>query len=287
MMIFDCFTFYNELDLLDIRLAELYDHVDRFVIVESNQTFTNRPKPYIFLENKDRYSQYLDKITHLAVGDMPGGPDPWVNEIHQRNKILEAVQDIEPDDTVIISDCDEILRADAVDAIRASEQTLFALRMPLYNFKFNYQRTTPGEYIPWAMAARRGVFDEITPDSLRNMRWSFDGAPHGFVNNGCQIIEHAGWHFGYLGDREYLVDKAKSFSHQEVNTPEFIAQIDPDASIAKKTSWLQTSDERYETVELDDYFPKYLIDNKDKYQKFILDNPVNTAYNLLPPYPYL
>ena len=41
-MIYDCFTFFNELDLLDIRLNILNDYVDKFVIVESTKTFTGK-----------------------------------------------------------------------------------------------------------------------------------------------------------------------------------------------------------------------------------------------------
>ena len=52
MKIFDCFPFYNELDLLELRLNELYDHVDRFVLVEANTTFTSKTKPFYFEENK-------------------------------------------------------------------------------------------------------------------------------------------------------------------------------------------------------------------------------------------
>ena len=44
--IYDCFTFYNEFDLLELRLTELYNYVDYFVIVEADTTFTNRPKPF-------------------------------------------------------------------------------------------------------------------------------------------------------------------------------------------------------------------------------------------------
>ena len=273
MKIFDCFTFYNELDLLEIRLEELYTTVDHFVIVESNQTFTNRSKPFLFEENKHRYSKYVDKIIHVKVDDMPGGTDPWVNERHQRNCIMRGVTTAAPDDIIIVSDCDEVLRAQAVKFMRNSGQQLFALRMPLFNFKFNYMRVSPGEYEPWAMAASKHVLDAYTPDILRNTR---------FNSSEFTQIEHAGWHFGYLGNNEYLKDKAQSFSHQEVNTPEFLEHIDIDKSIAERKEWNRKESNRYEIVELNDYFPKSLTN----YSKFILDNPVTTAYNLLPPYPY-
>ena len=158
MKIFDCFTFYNELDLLEIRLEELYNTVDYFVIVEANQTFTNRPKPYNFEQAHVRYSKYMDKIIYVKVDDMPGSANPWDNETHQRNAIARGLVYAERDDIVIVSDADEIPRPSAIAQLRNSDQMIFAFRMALFNFKFNYMRTTPGEYDCWAMATRCSTF---------------------------------------------------------------------------------------------------------------------------------
>ena len=286
MKIYDCFTFYNEFDLLELRLAELYDVVDHFVIVEANQTFTNRPKPFNFELNQTRYQQYLDKITYIKVEDMPGDADPWVNEAHQRNQIMQGCVDAAPEDIIIVSDCDELLRADAVDYIRNSEQSLFALRMPLYNFKFNYMRSSTGIYDVWAMAARRELFADIDPDALRGMRFNFFGSPSQYSNEGCEVVEHTGWHFGYLGNNDYLKDKAQSFSHQSVNNPEFLSQIDIDSSIAAKTDWGHNNVDRYEILDLDSYFPLSLTNNQEQYKQFILDNSGVKSLDLLPEYTY-
>jgi beta-1,4-mannosyl-glycoprotein beta-1,4-N-acetylglucosaminyltransferase len=263
--------------------------VDHFVIVESNQTFTNNPKPWNF--DIAQYPEYADKIIYIQVEDMPGSANPWDNEHHQRNAILRGLTDAEDDDVIIVSDVDELLRPEAVDYIRTSDQTIFALRMPLYNFKFNYMRETPGQYDVWAMAARRKVLDDtlgkITPNSLRELRHSFHSAPHQLANNGCEVIEHAGWHFGYFGDRQHLVDKAQNFSHQEVNRPDFIDQIDIDASIRAGTSWARANtNEHYVVVELDNYMPETVVQNQDRYRNYILDNATTTALAILPEYTY-
>ena len=71
MKIYDCFTFYNELDLLELRLQELYDHVDHFVIVEANRTFQNQEKPFALNSAKYRYTAWRDKIIQVQVVDMP------------------------------------------------------------------------------------------------------------------------------------------------------------------------------------------------------------------------
>ena len=76
MGIYDCFIFFNELDLLEIRLSELYNYVDYFVIVEANKTFKGKSKPFYFEENKQKYKKYLDKIIHVKVYDMPKSSFP-------------------------------------------------------------------------------------------------------------------------------------------------------------------------------------------------------------------
>lgn len=81
-MIVDGFIFFNELDLLEIRLHELDEVVDAFILVESKVTFTGRSKELFFQGNRDRYARFLSKIRHVVVEDMPSGPDPWAREIH-------------------------------------------------------------------------------------------------------------------------------------------------------------------------------------------------------------
>ena len=119
------------------------------------------------------------------------------------------------------------------------------------------------------------------------MRHSFHYAPFQYASDGYEVIEHAGWHFGYFGDRAHLVDKAKNFSHQEVNRPEFIDQIDVDASIQAGTSWARANtNEHYDIVMLDHYFPKTVVDNQARYKNYILDNPTVNALDFLPEYTY-
>lgn len=85
-ILFDCFTFFNELDLLEIRLEELSSVVDWFVLVEATRTFSGRPKPLYFEENKERYSKFLHKIVHVKLGYMPEKPSSaWELEAFQRN----------------------------------------------------------------------------------------------------------------------------------------------------------------------------------------------------------
>ena len=89
--IIDCFIFYNELDMLEFRLEELNDVVDRFVIVESTKTFVGKDKPLFFSENLQRFEKYLPKITHIIEQNLTD-KNPWVNESTQRNAIKKGIK---------------------------------------------------------------------------------------------------------------------------------------------------------------------------------------------------
>jgi beta-1,4-mannosyl-glycoprotein beta-1,4-N-acetylglucosaminyltransferase len=288
--IYDCFPFYNELDLLELRLSELYDYVDHFVLVEANTTHQSNPKPYYFEDNKSRYARYLDKIIHIKVDNMPGHADAWVNEKHHRDQIMQGIDRYEGDenDLVFISDLDEIIRPKALEHIVNSPNSLFALRMSLHNFKFNYLRTQPGQYDIWGMAVRKSLIDkDFSPTEIRRLRFNFMQSPYQFKDSGIEVVEHGGWHFGYMGDNEWLINKAKNFAHAEVNRPEFIEQIDVEKSIAERREWNRgNANDRYEIVELDSYFPRTILENQDQYQQFILKDSVAKALDFLPAYPY-
>lgn len=278
MKVYDCFTFYNELDLLDLRLSELYDVVDHFVIVEATTTFQNTPKPLYFRDNWDRYSKYHDKIIHVVVGNMPNDADPWVNETYQRNAILRGLENAHPNDIIIISDVDEIIRATAVDQMRNSDSHVFGLRMPYFNFKMNYMlNDTAEKYCVWPMASKYAALGN--PDELRASRWSLNTFRYSEKIALVELIEHAGWHFTYMGDTEFICNKIRSFSHSELNTAEVLAQINVDEMIARGVGFNPLDPRPFVPVAIDDYFPVKLLTNQ--YNQYIIPASVS-ASSLLP-----
>jgi beta-1,4-mannosyl-glycoprotein beta-1,4-N-acetylglucosaminyltransferase len=125
--IYDCFIFYNELELLKLRLSELYDHVDHFVLCEATVTFQGKPKPLYFDLHKAEFEPFADKIIHVIVDDAePAKETPqdaqtqdydpviWNREHFQRNALRRGLTSAAEDDIIIISDCDEIIRPDTV-----------------------------------------------------------------------------------------------------------------------------------------------------------------------------
>ena len=105
-MIYDCFSYWDEDLLLDLRLNILNEYIDFFVIVEGNKTWQNNSKETRF--DIKKFNKFKEKIIYVKVTDMPDGIDPYLRENHQRNCILRGLSDAKADDKIIISDLDEI-----------------------------------------------------------------------------------------------------------------------------------------------------------------------------------
>lgn len=111
MKIYDCFTFYNEIDLLKIRIDLLKDYVDYFVLVEMCVTQNGKPKEMFFDKHKAEFADFGVNIIHIKVMEIPEMNqeyDNWLLENYQRNNILQGLKNCQEDDLIIISDLDEI-----------------------------------------------------------------------------------------------------------------------------------------------------------------------------------
>lgn len=208
--IIDCFIFYNELDMLEFRLEELNEFVDRFVIVESTKTFIGKEKPLFFQENLNRFEKYLDKITHVIENNMDD-ENPWVNESTQRNAIDKGIQSLNLDknDIILISDVDEIPDTKTLSEFKKNGvNQLLTLRQEMYYYnltcKFN------------------GVWH--FPKAIDYLTYKIYGSPQTIRMTSGQIIYNGGWHFSYFGDAEFIKNKINNFSHQEYNSDEFTNQ---------------------------------------------------------------
>lgn len=251
-MIVDGFIFYNELDILKIRLEELYPVVDRFVLVESDKTFRGKRKPYIFDDNKGMFEQYLDKISHIKLVDdnsfnTTWQQEPWKREEWQRNQIARGLEDLSPEDIVIISDVDEVPRREVIESLDINEP--MTLTMEMYYYGINVHAGT------WGGAKTLRLKDFTTAEQTR----------HSVTKDS---IANAGWHFSYLGDVDHIINKLQSFSHWELDTPE----------ITDRTKMLERMKDgidiwgrgtKYDFVTVDDTYPVEIRANLDYYQRYV------------------
>jgi beta-1,4-mannosyl-glycoprotein beta-1,4-N-acetylglucosaminyltransferase len=218
MKIIDCFTFYNEMDLLNYRLNILYDVVDYFVIVESTHTHVGKEKPLFYNENKHLFEKFNDKIVHVIVDDFPykypainiANREQWENERFQRNQIKKGLEKINVDnkDILIITDLDEIPNPNIMIKIKTEEikVDINVLEMDLYYYNLNtkFNKVWPSARV-------------LTFKKYRELSLSCNAIR--FYN--CQIIKNGGWHLSYFGDSHFIKNKIENFGHQELNNKHF------------------------------------------------------------------
>jgi hypothetical protein len=210
--IYDCFIFYNELDMLEYRLHVLESTVDYFVLVESTLTFTGKPKELYYQNNKKRFERF--NIIHVIVDTFPydqktiniAAGDTWKNEKHQRDAIIRGLTDAKPDDIIIISDVDEIPNPN-IDFTLVTR--LLSLEQEMYYYSLD-NRMQQNWYYPKILPYR------LLTESCHDIRF----------NPGTYFIYNAGWHLSYFGDTEFIKNKIKNFSHQEFNNEKVLSEID-------------------------------------------------------------
>lgn len=216
--IIDCFQFYNELDLLEIRLAELAPVVDRFVLVEARHTHAGDPKPLYFDQNRHRFAAYLDRIDHVIVEDDPGGFS-WKREGYQREAIVRGIPDMADDDMILVSDVDEIPRRSVIAALRAMPADLYSLQLAIHLYFLDLK--SPEPWISAAAAPGR-LIKRIGVNPIRYL-----------VKQGIgRTIEDAGWHLTWMGGLEGFRSKMRAYAHRE-NSAGFEAAGDSEVRLKR------------------------------------------------------
>jgi beta-1,4-mannosyl-glycoprotein beta-1,4-N-acetylglucosaminyltransferase len=242
-MIFDCFTYFNEPEILEVRVNELKDLPVTHILVESDHTFVGN--------KRDIHKHLYDNLIHEVVLDMPNNGNPWDNESHQRNCIKRALLKQSPKDTdiIIISDVDEIPSAKTLKEYDGKEPK--NLIMTQYSYYFNllqgYQTWTHAKILTWAQ------LKHTQPQEIRHTNY------YGSLHN-------AGWHFGWLGDADKLMYKFKNFSHQEQSVQKHADLDRLKLKIEKGISlW---GDDSWEFTNLTE-LPIYIQENQNKFSKLI------------------
>jgi len=208
--VIDCFTFYNELEILELRLEELYDVVDNFVLVEAEKTHKGENKRFIFEENKWRFERWLDKIIHVKIYYPNSIDDAWGREKFQRNSFMPTLYSLglSDRDIIFITDVDEILNPERVKYIRDSYDLtcINKMEMTTYFGNFYNKEITNKWYHP--KVVNWGTLKSTTPDNCR-------------LDFNCQWWENGGWHLTYFGGADRIVNKLENFAHQEYNKEQF------------------------------------------------------------------
>lgn len=283
-MIYDCFNFFNELEILDIRLNTLYDVIDKFVLVESNKTHSGLPKGYIFDINKKKFSKFLDKIIHIKLDDVPDdysnlvkkSDHPEYNKIvdfinseliafnkysqphygrdyYQKEAICFGLTDCNDDDIIISSDCDEIVNPEILNKIENYdiENYSFVFEQIFYMYYLNVINLSE---TPW-YGSRIGKYKNLKNISYNRLRI-----------DKLKNIKNGGWHFSYMGGISAIKEKIESYSAQEFNNNIILDNLSINV---KNNNDILLRDHKLRQIELDNTYPKYLLDNKSKFKHLI------------------
>ncbi len=257
MRIIDCFTFFNELDLLEFRLKLLGTHVDHFILAESNLTHSGKPKPYYFEENKKRFEPWLHKITTVQLKQTADGLDlekketsynpqsaAWKLENEHRDALSIAGNIADDKDLIITSDLDEIPDPHSLKKINTSEGPV-ALSMLFHYYFLNCQNAGKERWWNGSIVCTGKQFRQASPQQLRDNR------------NVYRHIPKAGWHFSYVGGLEKIKIKIQSFAHTEFNKEEYLKDENIVKAMEEGRDIFDRPGTTYKFVSLL-YYPPYL-----------------------------
>ena len=256
--VFNLMPFNDELDLLELHLAEMHDWVDLFVIAESTETFTGLPKPLHFERNKARFAPWADKIRHVVVEGHPEAfHSPWGRDFRQRDMAIGALSGLcAPDDLVLLTDVDEIVDRRALEGF---DGDFAGLRMATYRFFLNYRPTA--DNLPWRRTGAVFKAGLLQRFGSSYARFTLARAKHGY------LLDESGWHFTSVGDSTRVVAKVNSYAHQERKS----VWRDEDR-VARLLARIRAGhyEPRWERAEIDDSFPRAIRDRADNLRDLMI-----------------
>jgi beta-1,4-mannosyl-glycoprotein beta-1,4-N-acetylglucosaminyltransferase len=232
-MLFDCFLYFDEKELLELRYHILKDIVDGFIITDGNRTFRGDPKPFTCVETIKELGLPDDKLQVLHV-ELPTPEEcsiPWSREYAQRDALSVGMRMCPPDSVFFFSDVDEIPKPEklleAVELAKADPARCVRLSMPMFYGRADLRVKDPNgdnSKAPnnWTCGTVV-LYDHLeqTPSQIRQN-------PNDIVLGDCD----AGWHFSWMGDPARMKRKVTSFSHCFDDIPNSVAPANSEEMLA-------------------------------------------------------
>ncbi len=278
-MILDCIPFFNELDILKLRMQIMAPYVDFFVIEESSVTFSGEPKRMIFAENRQLFAEFEDKIRYVAVEDSPmEGVTTHERDKYQKNQLIRAMADCNPEDIIIFGDVDEIPNPESLMRVLDGFESgkIYHLAQRMFYCFLNMEEVSgnllsiTGEFpnverkrwlgtkiCSFADIPEKGIvyLREISPTDVRSVR-----------------VSEGGWHFGYMGGNgernvaKRIGEKVRAAAHAEYNSKRYLDEA-VDRLLCGEDIF--DRDAKFVRVEIDGSFPAYLREHREEYDFLI------------------
>lgn len=303
-MIYDCFQFFNELDILKIRLHVLSPVVDRFVISEATETFSGLKKPLYYEENKAMFAEFEDKIIHVVVDDTPQG-GTHERDTFQKNAVTRGLAGCTDDDIVIFSDLDEIPNPDKIREILKNfqEDKIYHFAQRLFYCYLNMEEVS-GSLLSYAgefegVARKKWIGTKMLSYKLLREQHLLLGELRFPERKEIGIrVEDGGWHFGYMGGhgekdiRKRVQEKVVSAAHQEYNSKHVLSNVTDQIKDGKD---IFGRNAQFVRCEIDESFPEYIREHQKELDFLIMHEEKglkkafrrakvtikNTCYNIL------
>ena len=295
MKIFDCFMYFDEDIVLDVRLNYLDKYIDQFIIIESEYNHKGEKRTPLFDINK--FKRFKNKIKYILTNDIPPGIEnlkvddnkseiyrksifnAWKRENLQRNHISEGLSDAQEEDWVIISDLDEIPNLSGIKLKDINDNFVFFKQDMMY-YKFNLRL----ENYTWIGSKACKMKNLESPQWIRDIKdrkynwWRVDTYFSKRKYSNILFVENGGWHFSYLKKPKDIEKKLKSYLHhidydmnpvgekgiqEMINNKKTIYNIKADQ---KENKFDGTNKLNKIDINL---LPSYILENKDKLKDWI------------------
>lgn len=303
-MVYDCFQFFNELDILKIRLHVLSPVVDRFVISEATETFSGLKKPLYYEENKEMFAEFADRIIHVVVDDTPEG-DTHYRDTFQKNAVTRGLAGCKDEDIILFSDLDEIPNPDKIREILQNFQQdkIYHFAQRLFYCYLNMEEVS-GNLLSYAgefegVERKKWIGSKMLSYKLLREQNLLLGELRFPERKEIGIrVEDGGWHFGYMGGhgekdiRKRVQEKVISAAHQEYNSKHVLSQVTDQIKDGKD---IFGRNAKFIRCEIDETFPEYIREHQKELDFLIMHEEKkaektvrrikvmvkNTCYNIL------
>ena len=279
MKVFDVFPFYNELDLLEIRIHALSDVVDFFIVSEATYTFSGKKKPLYLSENLDRFGSLASRIIPNVV-DLKPRLSAFETEWQQRNAIKSIINEVcKAEDVLLFGDADEIPRPEcvpsAVQALTRHEVVHFA--QDLFYYYLNLKE------VSGTLLSATGEFESVTQPKWLGTKLMHVGTlgarDMDFFRTSAtkqlgRRIADGGWHFSFVGSEgnlpadQRVKNKIKAYAHQEYNNFRTLRRIK--GRVESGSDVFDRDGAVFEVVPIDESFPRSISENVARYSSLIL-----------------
>lgn len=278
-MVYDCIPFFNELDILNLRLHIMEPLVDKFIIEEATVTFSGEPKELCFENNKEMFREFLPKIEYIVVDDSPVDTTTHLRDKFQKNALIRGLKDAKDEDVIILSDVDEIPNPKVLRHIieNFEPDKVYHLAQRMFYCYLNMEEVSgkllsitgefPGVEHPCWLGTKVFGRRSIPENGIIEIREASTKA-----ENALRVAD-GGWHFGYMGSSKErdvskrIGAKVVAAAHQEYNDSVALAEAKDRLILGQD---MFGRDAAFKRVEIDHTYPEYLLSHLEEYRHLIM-----------------